>query len=230
MLDPEKSNTSKKNTPRVTRPKGKKNKTREKILKAAVEIFSRHPYHAASMRMISSLAEVDHPLIGYYFGSKADLFRTVITQLLEQRKQMQKSWFAETRSMNAAQGMSLYIDHILEDYRKRPGLFHVISLNMPQIDHQNPIPGYEIIQEFMKTDIGGMKNNLNLQVPDHEGEMFVRAMSMLLLGFLGGAGSYAKALGMDPDSLMYYNWVRDTVLYALLPRFETMVKNQPSLE
>ncbi|MBU3917142.1 TetR/AcrR family transcriptional regulator [bacterium] len=225
MLKLEKVALSKDASPKKTLPKGKKKATREKIIKAAVEVFAKYPYHAASIRMICNVAEVDHPLISYYFGSKANLFRIVITEVLEQRKQLQKTWFAEVKSMGATRGLSLFIDYILEDYRKRPGLFHIVSLNLFQADNMDTIPGYELIQEFIRVDIGGMKDNLELRVSNSEGEMFVRAMSMLLIGFLGGGRSYAKAMNMDPDSIVYYNWVRDTVFYTLLPRLKTMVKN-----
>ncbi len=224
MISLEATTQAKNALPKEKRPKGKKKETRGRILKAALQVFTRHPYHTASIRMIGSLGDIDHALISYYFGSKANLFRTVITELLDQRRQLQKKWFAEVKSMDADRGLSLFIDHVLEDYRKRPGLFHIVSLNFSQTEDVNPIPGYELIQEFVKTEIGGIKANIELQVSDHEGEMFVRAMSMLLIGFLGGGGGYAKTMGMDPDSIVYYNWVRDTVIYALLPRFKTMVK------
>ncbi len=54
--------------------KGKKKETRDKILNAASQIFASYPYHTASIRMIGKQAEIEHPLISYYFASKADLF------------------------------------------------------------------------------------------------------------------------------------------------------------
>ncbi len=230
MLDPGKAVDSEEVSPIKIRSKGKKKETRDRILKAALRIFTKYPYHAASIRMISQQADVDHPLISYYFGSKANLFKTVIAEMLERRRKLQKNWYAEVKPMSATRGFSVFIDHVLEDYRKRPGLFHIVSLNSFQTDDMNPVPGYELIQEFMKADIGGMKTNLELQVSAHEGEMFVRAMSIMLIGFLGGAGSYAKTMNMDPESIVYYNWVRDTIQYALLPRFKTMLKKRSSLE
>ncbi|MBB4687353.1 TetR/AcrR family transcriptional regulator [Amycolatopsis jiangsuensis] len=57
------------------------------ILDAAVQVFSRHGYHAASMDEISEVAGVSKPMIYTYLGSKEDLFGKCIqreaTRLLE---------------------------------------------------------------------------------------------------------------------------------------------------
>ena len=208
----------------------KKSESRERILEAALEVFARHPYQNASFRMISKLAEVEHPLISYYFGSKADLFKTVLNRVMEQRLELQDTWIAETKPMSATRGFSLFLDNLLEDYRKRPGLFHIVSLNFQQADHSHTIPGYELIEAFMKKDSARIKEKLDLEVPEYEAEMFVRAMSALLVNFLGGSGSYAKMLGAEADSFVYFNWVKETVLYTLLPRFKQMVQKPSSSE
>jgi len=206
------------------RPKGKKEETRNRILEAATQVFARHPYQSAGLRLISQQAEVDHPLISYYFGSKAELFKTVLNRMIKQRLELQKTWFAAVKPMSAIRGFSLFLDYILEDYRQRPGLFHIASLNYQLADHDNLIPGHDQIEEFIRTDVSNLKERLELDVPDHEAEMFIRAMSMLLIGFLGRAGSQAKMMGMEPDSIVYFNWVKETVLFTLLPRFKLMVQ------
>jgi AcrR family transcriptional regulator len=164
-------------------------------------------------------------MINYHFGSKANLFKTVLADVLDQRRQLQKKWYTETIPLGAARGLSRFIDYVLEDYRKGPGFFHIVSLNFFQTEDMDSIPGYELIQEFFNADADEMKDHLSLQVSDLEGDMFIRALSVMLVGFLGGTGSNAKILGMEPDSIVYYNWVRDTIIYALLPRFSKMVQN-----
>ena len=209
------------------RPKGKKKETREKILEAAQQVFATYPYHSAGIRMISNLAGVDHPLIKYYFGSKGDLFRAVISHMVAQRWELQKKWYATVKPMGPSRGLSLFLDFVLEDYRKRPGLFHLVSLNFRQVDPENPIPGFDLIEEFIKTEIDRMNANLDVDIPEHEAKMFIRVFNTLLIGFLGGAHTHASMLGMDPESIVYFNWVKDSILFALLPRFKLMVQ-QPS--
>jgi len=47
---------------------------RERILKAAREVFAEYSFKTASTRMIAKRAGVEHPMIHYYFGSKEKLF------------------------------------------------------------------------------------------------------------------------------------------------------------
>src|SRR5215470_9715893 len=57
------------------------------MLDAAVSVFSRRGYHAASMDEIAELAGISKPMIYAYLGAKEDLFATCIhreaTLLLE---------------------------------------------------------------------------------------------------------------------------------------------------
>ncbi|MGH3450625.1 MAG: TetR/AcrR family transcriptional regulator, partial [Haloechinothrix sp.] len=48
------------------------------ILDAAVEVFSRHGYHAASMDEVAEVAGVSKPMVYTYLGSKEDLFAKCI--------------------------------------------------------------------------------------------------------------------------------------------------------
>jgi len=48
------------------------------ILDAAVQVFSRHGYHSASMDEISDVAGVSKPMIYSYLGAKEDLFTKCI--------------------------------------------------------------------------------------------------------------------------------------------------------
>jgi len=210
--------------------RGKKKDTRDRILAAAQQIFASHPYHTASIRMIGKLAEIEHPLISYYFPSKADLFRAVMTELVQYRSQLEKKWLEEVKTLDPARGLSLFIDQVLDDFRKRPGLFHVISLNLSQSPDTETIPGYDLIQGYMQTSTRTFIETIRLQVSAHEGEMFARVMGVLFIGFLGASSSYATMMKIEPDSIVYYNWVRDTMLYTLLPRLEKMVKKRETGE
>jgi AcrR family transcriptional regulator len=211
-------------------PRGKKQETRDKILEAAQQVFAAYPYDAAGIRIISKLAGVDHPLIKYYFGSKADLFREVIRHMMARRRELEKDWYAAVKPMSPGRGFSLFLDFVLEDFRKRPGLFHLVSLNFRQVDPDNPIPGFDLIEAFIKTEIDRMKANLGMEIPGHEAEAFMRVFNTLMIGFLGGAHTHARMLGMEPESIVYFNWVKESILFALLPRFKLMVRQSSSTQ
>ncbi|MFH2130048.1 MAG: hypothetical protein ABIK68_06710, partial [bacterium] len=166
----------------------------------------------------------------YYFGSKADLFREVINHMITQRRDLEQNWYSAVRSMGPSRGFPLFLDFILEDYRKRPGLYHLVSLNFRQADPENPIPGFDLIEEFLKTEIDRMKQNLGMEMPNHEAEVFIRVFNTLMISFLGGAHTHARMLKMDPESIVYFNWIKESILFTLLPQLKLMLQRSSSKE
>jgi AcrR family transcriptional regulator len=63
----------------VTRPSAEP--TRERILAAAIDLFSEHSFDGASTREISGRAGVTQPLLHYHFRSKDDLWRAAVDEL-----------------------------------------------------------------------------------------------------------------------------------------------------
>ncbi len=57
---------------------------RKRILDAAIQVFGRKGYKAATVRDICNAAGVNLAALNYYFGNKEALYRTAVTNLLEQ--------------------------------------------------------------------------------------------------------------------------------------------------
>ena len=57
--------------------------TRENLLNAAIEIFGRDGFHAASTRSIADAAGVNQALIGYHFGGKEGLYLAVFEEIAQ---------------------------------------------------------------------------------------------------------------------------------------------------
>jgi AcrR family transcriptional regulator len=55
---------------------------KEKIVDAAGNVFGRMGYKAATIREICRAAEVNVAAVNYHFGGKAELYRTVVTDLI----------------------------------------------------------------------------------------------------------------------------------------------------
>ena len=60
-----------------------KEDTKQKILISALEVFSGHSYHAASMTMIAEEAGVSKGTLYWHFESKEDLFRELVINGLD---------------------------------------------------------------------------------------------------------------------------------------------------
>jgi AcrR family transcriptional regulator len=56
---------------------------KERIMAAAVQIFGRKGFKAATVREICHAARVNLAALNYYFGNKQDLYRTLVTDLLK---------------------------------------------------------------------------------------------------------------------------------------------------
>ncbi len=67
---------------RKARPRG--DKTRETLVSAAMQIFGRDGFHAASTRAIAEQAGVNQALIAYHFGGKEGLYLAVFESITSQ--------------------------------------------------------------------------------------------------------------------------------------------------
>lgn len=61
--------------------------TRSKLLAAAVTVFGKAGFEAASVRQIADLAGVNHGSIKYHYSSKGDLWRAAISYLFNKMEQ-----------------------------------------------------------------------------------------------------------------------------------------------
>jgi len=57
--------------------------TKDRILDAAEALFMEHGYEATSLRAITTEAAVNLAAVNYHFGSKEELFQTVLTRRLD---------------------------------------------------------------------------------------------------------------------------------------------------
>lgn len=63
----------------------KRGESREALLQAALEVFSRRGFKGATVRDIARVARVNHGTIRYHFGSKDKLWRAAVTYLFERQ-------------------------------------------------------------------------------------------------------------------------------------------------
>ena len=197
--------------------------TRGKILKAAQKVFSQHPYNAASIRMIGKAAKVEHPLISYYFPSKAELFRATIEELESNRAELEKTWFDEIVRLPPARAFSVFLDKVVDYYRKYPELFRIVALNLAQTAENDPIPGFDLIQKSIEGTSRSFSEKIRIPAPFYEIQMFVWTITTLMVSYLGASSCYAAIMNLEPESFEYYNWVKETLVFNFLPRLEMLV-------
>ncbi len=203
-----------------------KDATRRKILDAAKEVFGEYAYKAASIRMIGKRARIDHPLISYYFPSKAVLFEAVLTDIIEHFNVAAQEWYKGIAKMGLSRGLSVFFDRILDYYQKYPEHFRILVLNAVQSDEKETIPGYDQIQKLIIGNFEISREQLLLRGPKHKLEMFANSVNALLICHLGANDFFANLYGMTPDSIEYLNWVKDSLMFLFLPRLNELYSSQ----
>jgi AcrR family transcriptional regulator len=203
-----------------------KKATRLKILKAARKVFAQRAYHAASIRMIGKEAGIDHPLISYYFPSKAILFEAVLEDILQEWQKANDAWFEGLDQLDPEKGLSLYIDRLLEYSRKRPYAAQVLMLNMVQAQDGDTIPGYHAIQAFFERSGQLVKSLTASQTADSDIEKFRQSFFTLAMSYVGAKSYYAGLLGMTPFSREYKTWVKGALMDLFLPRLKQLISGK----
>ena len=217
--NPMKINQKKKCSPKVLQEKKKsKEDKRTTILKAARKVFSVHPYHAASMRMIAREARIDHPLIIYYFPSKGDLFETVVKDLTEEFSLELPNWFKGIGNMSLSRGVSTYLDRAIDFYRINPEITRIILLNMTQaIRKSGLIPGYQHIQKAFDLGAEVFRASSRFRIKPRQMASITKGMSLMMINLMGAREYHAEIQDLDPNSDAYFKWAKEVIMFMLLP-------------
>lgn len=205
------------------RKRAQKTETREKILEAAKRVFSEHPYSSASIRMVGSAAGIDHPLISYYFPTKADLFEAVVEGITEIYYQANTSWFEGLGEMSASTGLSLYLDRLLEFTSENPEALRILALNLVQPEASEIVPGYRRIQKLLAGNTETFRKVAILRSSARETRMFTESFNTMVINYLGASTHYARILGMDPHGHAYRRWVKEAILFLFLPPLKQLI-------
>jgi len=206
--------------------KPQKPDTRTNILKAARKVFAEHPYNAASIRMIGKAAGIDHPLVSYYFPTKAKLFQEVLKDIAEENYHETQKSFRDMEKMNPDKGFDLYLDRLLAYNRLHPYAFRVLLLNMVQADQESDIPGYPIIQDISRRTARIFKSTVPLNAPESRIERFTTSFNIMIVNYLGAQRYYAEILDIAPGSRGYEQWVKETLIYLFLPHLEKLIRKK----
>ena len=190
--------------------------TRQAILDAAVHVFAQKSYTAASIRMIATQGGVPHALIRYYFPTKGDLFDAVAQSICADLYQAAKEAVFEVKTMDRAQGFSLYVSKIIEFSRLKPWTFRILLLNL-SAETGETVPGRTRFIDTVESVREQMAGSLKFKASHGDICRFTDSFNALLFYYLGTPESAAWLLHLDPDSDSYYQWVHQTLVDIFLP-------------
>ncbi|MBU2488428.1 MAG: TetR/AcrR family transcriptional regulator [Proteobacteria bacterium] len=196
--------------------------SRDNIMKAARRLFSEHPYNAASLRMIGKEGGFEHPLIHYYFPTKAALFEAVLADIGMEIYKANLSWFEGLVGLPPLEALEIHIDRILKFNRKSPEPFRILFLNMAEIQQAEEMPGFALIPGIIAGVKANLEERFTLSATDEEVGMLTYGFSVALITYLGASYCHGMVLGMDPESEEYWKWVKKNLIFLFGPVLEKM--------
>jgi AcrR family transcriptional regulator len=196
---------------------------RERILKAARQVFALNSYQAATTRMVAKAAHVEHPLIHYYFGSKEKLYEAVTADIYEAYGRAQETWLEGFEHLRPQEGLSIFLDRMIDYHLSDPGALQLVALNMVHIGRLEEIPGHRYIILQMARMRRMLEKRVPLKGSSREIEMFIYCFHNLIISLLGAMSCQAQLLNMDPEGNEYRAWVKDASLTLFLPWLERLI-------
>ncbi|HEY8518318.1 MAG TPA: TetR/AcrR family transcriptional regulator [Candidatus Binatia bacterium] len=110
---------------RETRPSA--DATRERILEAAIELFSERSYDGATLRDIAARAGVTQPLLNYHYRSKDDLWRAAVDALFERLRATLAQRTEGLRGVDAVTTARLLVREFVVFSARNPQLHRLIT-------------------------------------------------------------------------------------------------------
>jgi len=146
----------------MTAPVNRKPSTREAILDAAADLFSRQEYHAVSMDDLAREASVAKGTLYHYFGSKEGVFLTLTADRSERMLEMLEQAVSESDSAEY-QVRSLTV-HTFMFFVKYPSFFRLWEKALAQDPCERTAP-FERMRERLRGLIqtvicGGMADGI----------------------------------------------------------------------
>ncbi|HEX7134737.1 MAG TPA: TetR/AcrR family transcriptional regulator [Iamia sp.] len=139
----------------VTRPSA--DPTRERILAAALDLFSERSFKDATTREIAQRAGVTQPLLNYHFHSKDELWRAAIDGLFATLRQATAERVEGLRDVDPLTSAKLMVRDFITFSARNPQLHRIITQECkadgPRMDHlveQHVRPLYDATIELFE--------------------------------------------------------------------------------
>lgn len=180
-------------------------KTDERIILAAMKVFSHYPIEDVTLRMIANEGDVTPSLITYHFKTKENLYQEVLSRFLSLLTQTVRTYFegreptTTPTSEAAEEALCDTIGFIADQMYNHPnaGLFAKIIIQ----EHFSPSQVYDMLYEnFFKNIIdlmAGMIQAINGSTDQRRTNLQVFAIIGQLIGFRLERELLVRHIGME---------------------------------
>ncbi len=214
--------------PTSQKKKTKGDMTREKILDAAQSVFSKRPYNTASIRQIGQAGGFDFTIIHHYFPTKKELSEAVSIRFYTDFFKQSALWLAVIpdgphNRISLSDGLSLYINSLLEYLFAHHHGPAIIMQNMAQPDPGLTLPAFEFTLRFYNDIANRLKQLLPLKAGEKEIRMWQYCLVTLISTCVGGPDYPARIIGLSPKGSQYRQWVFSTLIFLFYPGLKKMI-------
>jgi AcrR family transcriptional regulator len=112
--------------PRARAPRPSADATRDRIVAAAIDLFSERSYDGASTRDIAARAEVTQPLVNYHFRTKEELWRAAVDSLFSRLNRTMDERTHGLRGVDPVTSAKLLVREFVVFSAQNPQLHRII--------------------------------------------------------------------------------------------------------
>ncbi len=160
-----------------------KERTRKKILKFSLALFSLHGYQGATIRMLAKKAGISLGLTYNYFRSKEDLLRQLVEDGIKVKLEQIKA------NYTAQNGLDGLVDAVFENYQGDPIFWRLLQSIKMQPDVMKLVQ--EEYQPFPAWLNAEVKKVLRIQKKVHDPELVLAAIDGIADHYLMDTENYA---------------------------------------
>lgn len=123
---------------------------RERILKVAEKLFAKKGYDATSVDEIAKNAKISKMMLYYYFKSKKNILKELITKNIEEIKSFLEINLESISSENLPEKIQLILEKLLEMCKQKSKIFRIALIETLKSSDQQKF-FYKILQPIIQT-------------------------------------------------------------------------------
>lgn len=160
-----------------------KERTRKKILKFSLALFSLHGYQGATIRMLAKKAGISLGLTYNYFRSKEELLRQLVDDGIKVKLEQIKANYV------AQQGLDSLIDAVFNSFQSDPIFWRLLQSIKMQPDVMKLVRNeYEPFEEWLGSEV---KKVLRIQKNPHDPALVLATIDGVADHYLMDTENYA---------------------------------------
>lgn len=198
---------------------GKSEETRKRIIRAARKVFSRHPYNAASIRMIGQAGNFDFTKIHHFYPTKEHLFEAVAKDLFEEFTRAAEEWRVGLTGLDVNEIFALYLKRALDYIFKNPEAIGLLMHNIPQYARFRHVVGFDYIARFHARMLYTIKAFMPPDSPEQTVRLWLYTIITMVYTFAGSPDYLSNLMGVPTDSDFYRRRIYETLVFVFMPSF-----------